>query len=115
IGVFKYSDENSALSHGLDGKVDAQIIEERYHILQQAQQKISLRKNRAWIGKTLDVLLETQENGGMVGRSYRDAPDIDGNVMVKMNSRQSRQYLPGTIVPVKITGATTYDLSGKLL
>jgi ribosomal protein S12 methylthiotransferase len=115
IGVFKYSDENTALSFGLDGKVDQEIIEERYHILQQAQQKISLRKNRAWIGKNLDVLLEAEENGGMVGRSYRDAPDIDGNVMVKMNSRQSRQYFPGVIAPVKITGATSYDLSGKLM
>lgn len=115
IGVFKYSDENTALSFGLDGKVEQEVIEERYHLLQQAQQKISLRRNRAWIGKELEVLLETEEHGGMVGRSYRDAPDIDGNVMVKMNSRQSRQYLPGSMVSVKITGATSYDLSGKLL
>jgi ribosomal protein S12 methylthiotransferase len=114
IGVFKYSDEDSALSFGLDGKVDQEIIEERYHILQQAQQKISLRKNRAWIGKSLDVLLETEENGGLVGRSYRDAPDIDGNVLVKMNARQSREHSPGDMVSVKITGATTYDLSVKL-
>jgi len=115
IGVFKYSDEDSALSFGLDGKVDQEIIEERYHILQQAQQKISLRNNRAWIGKNLDVLLENEENDGFVGRSYRDAPDIDGNVLVKMNARQNRKHAPGDMVSVKITGATTYDLSGKLV
>ncbi len=115
IGVFKYSDEDSSLSFGLDEKVPQEVIEERYHILQTLQQKISLRKNRDYIGKTLDVLLEAEENGGMVGRSHRDAPDIDGNVFVKMTPRERRNITPGSMVKVRISGASEYDLSGKIV
>lgn len=115
IGVFKYSDEDTALSRGLDAKVPSEVIEQRYHTLQALQQKISLRKNRSFIGKTLDVLLENEEPGGIVGRSQRDAPGIDGNVLVKMTPRQRREHRPGALVPVKITGASEYDLSGKLM
>jgi ribosomal protein S12 methylthiotransferase len=114
IGVFKYSDEDSSLSFGLDAKVAPEVIEERYHTLQVLQQKISLKKNREYIGKTLDVLLESEEPGAMVGRSFRDAPDIDGNVLVKMTPRERRQNPPGSLVRVRITGASEYDLSGKL-
>jgi len=115
IGVFKYSDEDSALSFGLDEKVPQEVIEQRYHTLQTLQQKISLRKNRDYIGKTLDVLLEAEENGGMVGRSHRDAPDIDGNVFVKMTPRERRNITVGSMVKVKISGASEYDLSGKIV
>jgi len=76
IGVFKYSDEDTSLSFGLDAKVPQETIESRYHALQGLQQKISLRKNREFIGRTLEVLLESEEKGGTAGRSYRDAPDI---------------------------------------
>lgn len=114
IGVFKFSDEDSALSFGLDAKVPQEKIEERYHELQLFQQKVSLKKNRGFIGKTLDVLLESEENGAMIGRSYRDAPDIDGNVLVKLSPRERKTVAPGSLVHVKISGAGEYDLSGKL-
>ena len=115
IGVFKYSDEDTALSRGLDAKVAPEVIEERYHTLQKLQQKISLRKNRGFIGKTLDVLLESEEPSGIVGRSQRDAPGIDGNVLVKLTPRQRREWPLGSLVKVKISGASEYDLSGKLV
>ena len=114
IGVFKYSDEGLALSHGLDQKVPQETIEARYHELQELQQKVSLRKNREFIGKTLTVLLETEEPGGMVGRAMRDAPDVDGNVWVKMSPRERKATPPGSFVRVKVTGCNAYDLSGKL-
>ncbi len=114
VGVFKYSDEKEALSFGLDARVPEEEKQERYDILQTLQQKISLQKNRGFIGRTLDVLLESQEPGAMVGRSYRDAPDIDGNVLVKMTPRERKANPPGSIVKVRISGAGAYDLSGKL-
>lgn len=114
IGVFKYSDEDSSLSFGLDGKVPDEVKEARYHTLQTLQQKISLQKNREYIGRTLEVLLESDEPRGMVGRSFRDAPDIDGNVFVKMTPRERRSTPAGRMVSVKITGASEYDLSGKV-
>ena len=91
------------------------VIDARYHALQTLQQKVSLKKNRGFIGQTLDVLLESEEPGGTVGRSYRDAPDIDGNVFVKMTPRERKANPPGSMVKVRISGASEYDLSGKLV
>ena len=114
IGVFKFSDEDSALSYGLDAKVEAEVIEGRYHALNLLQQKVSLQKNRGFIGKTIDVLLESEEPNGMVGRGERDAPDVDGNVFVKMTPRERRHHQVGEFVRVRVSGCTEYDLSGKL-
>jgi ribosomal protein S12 methylthiotransferase len=67
-----------------------------------------LAKNQAFVGKTLDVLMEGQGDGLSVGRSYRDAPEIDGLVLV------NGDVPPGEIVPVRITGALEYDLTGTV-
>ncbi len=114
IGVFKFSDEDSALSFGLDQKVPQETIEKRYHILQKVQQEVSLKKNRGFIGKTMDVLLETEKPGGMMGRAERDAPEVDGNVWVKMSPRERRENPPGSFVRARINGCDEYDLSGTL-
>ncbi len=114
IGVFKFSDEDSALSFGLDQKVPQEVIEKRYHELQKLQQKVSLQKNRGFIGQTLEVLLENEKPGGTMGRAERDAPEVDGNVWVKMSPRERRENPPGSFVRVRITGCNEYDLSGKL-
>ena len=58
------------------------------------------------MGKTLDVLVEGRDKGIAIGRSYRDAPEIDGMVFIEGDARI------GEIVPVKITGAMAYDLTG---
>ena len=77
-----------------------------------AQQGISLAKNQAQIGKTLDVLIERKgevEGSGEIislGRSYRDAPEIDGMVIVEGDLPE------GEIIPVHINGAMVYDLVG---
>jgi ribosomal protein S12 methylthiotransferase len=73
------------------------------------QQKISLAKNQAFVGQTLDVLIEGQGDGLSVGRSYRDAPEIDGLVLIDGLAP------PGEIVPVHINGALEYDLSGTIM
>jgi ribosomal protein S12 methylthiotransferase len=74
--------------------------------LMQKQQKISLERNQAFIGRNLDVLIEGTGQGISVGRSYRDAPEIDGLVMVK------GEITIGQIIPVRVTDAMVYDLSG---
>ena len=114
IGVFKFSDEDSALSFGLDRKVPQDVIEQRYHALQKLQQSVSLRVNRGYIGKTIEVLLETEKPGGILGRGERDAPEVDGQVWVKMSPQQRRDNPPGSLVRVRISGCDEYDLSGKL-
>jgi ribosomal protein S12 methylthiotransferase len=72
------------------------------------QQKISLAKNRAWIGKELDALVEGAGDGVSIARSYRDAPEVDGVVLIQSE-------LPiGTFARVQITQAMEYDLIGQI-
>jgi len=70
------------------------------------QQQISLEKHQQLIGRSLDVLIEGHGDGLSMGRSYRDAPEIDGLVLV-----DGEQEI-GNIVPVQIDGAMPYDLTG---
>ncbi len=72
------------------------------------QQEISLQINQAQVGRTLEVLIEGQAEGLSVGRSYRDAPEIDGLVLLPGE-------LPvGEMVTARITGALEYDLLGEV-
>jgi ribosomal protein S12 methylthiotransferase len=115
VGAFKYSYEIGTPSATLPNHVSDEVKQERYERLMELQQGISLARNQALVGKTLDVLIEghgegEDEDGELtgdtlsLGRSYRDAPEIDGYVIIEGE-------LPvGEIVPVRITGATTYDL-----
>ncbi|MCX6036151.1 MAG: TRAM domain-containing protein, partial [Chloroflexi bacterium] len=74
--------------------------------LMELQQSISLQINQSYVGQKLDVLIEGQEKEIAIGRSYRDAPEIDGLVLVEGNAEI------GSIIPVNITGAMAYDLTG---
>ncbi len=106
VGVFTYSREEGTPAADLPGQVPDQVKEERYQRLMELQQGISLAKNQQMIGRTLDVLIEGSGESLSVGRSYRDAPEVDGLVLVK-------EDLPmGEMVPVLITGAMEYDLIG---
>jgi ribosomal protein S12 methylthiotransferase len=107
VGVFTYSREVGTPAADQPGRVPDPVKEERYQRLMELQQGISLARNQQMIGRTLDVLVEGSGEGLSVGRSYRDAPEVDGLVLVKEN-------LPlGEIVPVLITVAMEYDLIGK--
>jgi ribosomal protein S12 methylthiotransferase len=107
VGVFAYSHEEGTPAAGLEDDVPPEVKEERRERLMEMQQRISLAKNQALVGRTLDVLIEGQGDGLSVGRSYRDAPEIDGLVLVQAE-------LPvGKIVPVRVTGALEYDLVGE--
>jgi ribosomal protein S12 methylthiotransferase len=115
VGAFKYSYELGTPSAELPGMVDDAVKEDRYNRLMELQQGISLARNQAWVGKTMNILVEGHgvgededgnETEGVIslGRSYRDAPEIDGYVIVE------GELPPGEIVPVRITGETAYDL-----
>jgi ribosomal protein S12 methylthiotransferase len=108
VGVFTFSPEEDTPAATLENPVPEALKTERRERLMQLQQRISLEKNEAWVGRTLEVLVEGQGEGVSVGRSYRDAPEIDGLVIIDGAAPV------GEIVPVTITGAMVYDLSGKL-
>jgi ribosomal protein S12 methylthiotransferase len=112
VGVFEFSFEPGTSSEALGDPVPAETKLKRKEQLMLTQQRISLEKNQALVGQTLEVLIEGQGqvNGGdevlSLGRTYRDAPEIDGMMIVE------GQLPLGEISPVLITGAMTYDLRG---
>ncbi|HEY43251.1 MAG TPA: 30S ribosomal protein S12 methylthiotransferase RimO [Anaerolineae bacterium] len=106
VGVFTFSFESGTPSESLGDPIPAEVKEERRGRLMELQQRISLEKNTELIGQTLRVLVEGRGDGISLGRSTRDAPEIDGMVIVE-------QEIPvGEMVPVRITGAMPYDLTG---
>jgi ribosomal protein S12 methylthiotransferase len=82
------------------------------------QQEISLQNNQTFIDQTMDVLIEgftesTEDSTQLaLGRSYRDAPEIDGLVFVESHPQAHQHIQVGQIIPVKIHGAMVYDLTG---
>jgi ribosomal protein S12 methylthiotransferase len=109
VGVFVYSEEEGTPAALLPEPVPEEVKADRYDRLMALQQAISLEKNRSQVGRTLDVLVEGQGDGLSVARSYRDAPEIDGMVLLPGD-------LPvGEMLPVRITGAMEYDLIGEVV
>ena len=107
VGVFTYSHEEGTPASELVDDVPPEVKEERRQRLMAVQQPISLAKNQALVGRRLDVLVEGQAEGLSVGRSYRDAPEVDGLVLVQAG-------LPvGEISSVRVTAALEYDLLGE--
>lgn len=108
VGAFTFSFESGTASEPLGDPIPQDVKDQRLEKLMLLQQGISLARNQSFIGKTLPVLIEGFDQGISVGRSYRDAPEIDGLVLIE------NQAPIGEIVPVQITGAMAHDLVGKL-
>ncbi len=117
VGAFTFSPEPGTPAAELPDQVDDEVKQERYARLMEVQQPISLRKNQAQVGKLLDVLVEGEgrvEGSGeplLLARSYRDAPEIDGLVLIP----GVRGVAPGEMMQVLINGAMEYDLVGEPL
>jgi ribosomal protein S12 methylthiotransferase len=108
VGVFTFSFEPGTTSEPLGDPVPAEVKEERRGRLMELQQAISLKRNQELVGRTLPVLIEGHDQGISLGRSYRDAPEIDGLVLVE------GEIPAGEMVPTRITGALPYDLTGTV-
>ena len=101
LGVFKYSRELGTPAAKMGDQIGERIKDQRFHKLMRLQRGISAKSQKNMVGKVIKVLAE-----GRSGRSYMDAPEIDG--VVKLN-----KCVPnGKMVSVKITGSGPYDLSG---
>jgi len=113
VGVFTYSDEEHAVSHDFKDKVPQKTKEKRRDILMSLQQEISLEIHRALEGKICDVLVdEITEKGDVIGRTHRDAPEIDGKMIIR---KPARPVKPGDVVAVKVTKGLAYDLEGEII
>jgi ribosomal protein S12 methylthiotransferase len=106
VGTFKFSFEPGTTSEPFGDPIPSEVKEERLKRLMEKQQQISLERNQAFVGRSLDVLIEGVGQGISMGRSYRDAPEIDGLVLVK------GEIPAGQIISVRISNAMVYDLSG---
>ncbi len=108
VGAFTFSFEPGTDSESLGDPIPEEVKQERRDRLMLLQQRISLEKNQTFVGETLPVLVEGVGDGISLGRSYRDAPEIDGMVMIES------EVPVGEILPIRITGAMVYDLVGVL-
>lgn len=108
VGVFTYSPEIGTESEALGDPISPEVKEERRDRLMQLQQQISLERNQTFVGRCLSILTEGVGDGITLGRSYRDAPEIDGLVII------DGEYPLGEILSVEIDSAMPYDLVGKV-
>jgi ribosomal protein S12 methylthiotransferase len=112
VGVFTYSDEDGTAALGMPGRVPEAEKRRRRGRLMAAARDVTVESNRRLIGAQLDVLIEGRPEDGSAwyaGRSYRDAPEVDGLVLVK-----GEQLPVGEIVRVQIERALAYDLLARL-
>ena len=106
VGAFTYSFEEGTPAEKLGDPIPSDVKAERLELLMQLQAEINFKKNRSLIGKKLNLLIEGRDldNNIIIGRTFRDAPEIDGLVIVNGQTESDG------LLPVTITGASTYDL-----
>lgn len=113
LGVFPYSAEEGTKAAEMDGQITEEVKESRRDEIMALQQEISADKAASRIDGEMSVLIEgyLYEDDIYIGRTYMDAPKVDGNVFV----RAEEELISGDIVPVRITGANEYDLMGDVI
>jgi len=111
VGCFKYSPVVGAKANELPDPVPEEIKEERYHRFMATQQRISAARLQSKIGKTIQVLIDEVDDEGAIGRSFADAPEIDGAVY--LNGETGLKA--GDVVTAVIDEADEYDLWASLV
>ena len=111
LGCFKYEPVAGAPSNALPGAVPEEVKQERYDRLMELQQDISAKKQIAKIGREYDVIIDDVDEDEATGRTYADAPDIDGNIYLDGEN----ELEIGEIVRVRVTDADAYDLWGEVI
>ena len=112
VGVFTYSREEDTPAYSMANQVPEDVMQERYHDLMSVQCKISEELNQALEGKEIDVLVEGRDEEQpniAYGRSYREAPEVDGQVYIEGDTDSQ----PGDVVRVRIVQGFTYDIVGE--
>lgn len=113
LGVFPYSREEDTPAYDFEDQIDEQVKQDRADIVMREQLEINTQNNEESIGKTITVLCEDYDPVASVhfGRSFADAPEIDGKVYFKAD----RRIAPGSFVRVKIRDVLDYDLYGRAI
>ena len=108
LGVFKYSKEEGTPASNMDEQIAKEIKDERYDIIMDTQQTISLEKNKDLKGRTLEMIIDSVEEDYAVGRSQYDAPDIDNQIFLENVEDISCEV--GEMVECRVKEAYEYDL-----
>jgi ribosomal protein S12 methylthiotransferase len=111
VGCFQYSPVEGASANDIALPVNDELKQERWERFMQKQAEISQEKLLNKVGKTIEVLIDEVDGDDIIGRSFADAPEIDGNVFVQSNQKLSI----GDLVNVKIDSAGEYDLWGEYI
>lgn len=111
IGTFTFSVEENTSSFILGDPVSEEEKELRKNTLMEIQKDISLSINETFVGKTLKVIIDSIEGEYFVGRSYRDAPEVDGEILI---SKKNKKIKIGSIYDVVINDFDEYDLFGEV-
>ncbi|MDP2365344.1 MAG: 30S ribosomal protein S12 methylthiotransferase RimO, partial [Ignavibacteria bacterium] len=112
IGTFTFSVEENTSSYILGDPVSEEEKERRKNVLMEIQKDISLQKNETFVGKKLQVLVEAIEGDFYIGRSYRDAPEVDGEILI---NKKNNKVKIGNFHNVLIYDYDEYDLFGDVL
>lgn len=112
LGVFTYSPEEDTPAASMPGQIDEEVKEERQADLMELQQEIAFDNAEAMVGREVLVMIEGKvaDENAYVGRTYRDAPNVDGLIFVNTGE----ELLSGDFVKVKVSGAVDYDLIGGI-
>ncbi len=113
LGVFTYSPEEDTPAAEMQGQIDEEVKEERQAELMELQQEIAFEAAKKMAGREILVMIEGKvaDEAVYVGRTYRDAPNVDGLIFVETGE----ELMSGDFAKVKITGALEYDLIGGLV
>ena len=111
LGVFEFSKEKGTYAYNLKPQVPKRVKEKRKNLILELQKEISHKINSELIGKKIPSIIETiQSDGLVIGRTYKDAPDVDGLIYVETDE----VLTPGDIFDVEVTSFSEYDLWGKI-
>ena len=111
VGAFAFSPEEGTVAADMPDQIEDAVKQERLDALMAQQQAISEERNRRWIGRELTMLVEETGMDGTYGRTMREAPDADGTVCIAPSYRHE----PGMYLPIRLTGADPYDMTGETL
>ena len=113
LGVFTYSPEEDTPAEKMPDQIDEEVKEERQAELMELQQEIAFDNAERMVGREVLVMIEGKvaDENAYVGRTYRDAPNVDGLIFINTDE----ELLSGDFARVKVTGALDYDLIGELL
>ena len=112
LGVFAYSQEEDTPAAEFSDQVEEEVKAKRRDEIMELQQEIAFEKSQAMVGRKLDVMIEGEivEEHAYVGRTYMDAPGVDGLIFINTE----KELMSGDFVRVSVTGAVEYDLTGEI-